>query len=393
VLLTDLLDLCDFNAFPFDFRPTQTPQIWAGERRVLHELTHFRDNVMANALVEFGVITGQYGSGKSHSLLHLRYLISEFQKEPPTLTVYIENPCGLGEKGRFTEVYQYTVSQGFGRETVRKICERARSYFVSKAFSKLTPEEQKVALTEKTHLNEVARQLYQARTASSPITFGALSALADNEDDAWEWLTDQESVSNVGGDSVQAIGSHLICAKALATLIRLATLREDSKPTFFQSVFILSDQTEDLAQLRAGQFQEQIAGWRTLLDEVDGNFGLLWAMDGASEDIVSNFTEAISRRMTADPERLRLVPLSGNAPKEFLTEVMKFFRKPAASVPSPVYPFDDASLEALINSTPEKRPSYLLGAGRKVLTKAASKDLLNKRGDILSPDDVATCLS
>jgi len=386
--LQQLLEICKFTDFPFDLKPTKSPNVWAGRPDVLKQLDEFRYNVEVNGLVEFGILTGDHGAGKSHSLLHLKYQIdtSPSKKDlPKSLAVYIDNPCGLGPKATFVENYRYILNHALDKEKVIRIFASSNTIINTAASEKLYElgKEKYVQITKDPQLlNQWHESIFKEIVGESPINYRIFKAISEDAQGAWEWLSvSNPRISSISGEKVQPLTSHILCAKSLATIIKLASLRHPKQPGLYGATFILVDQTEDLATLKPGPFQEQIVGWRTLLDEVDKHFGMMWAMDGAAEDVSANFTDAIQRRQTIDPEKLKLLPLEGDEPKIFLTEVMKRFRKEKAKVPSDIYPFTDNGLEEAISQTSVKSPSALLNICRTIFARAAKNDVIQSTKD------------
>lgn len=390
--LQEAVDFCGFTDFPFDLKPNKSPQVWAGRKDVLQQLEEFRYNVEVNGLVEFGILTGEHGSGKSHSLLHLKYLIeSAASEESRSLCIYVDNPTGLGPKQTFLENYRYILNHALDSEKVKNVFSHAEAVVnkrVSLKLEQMQPEERRGITQEELRLKQLREQVYDDLIGESPINYRLFRAIAQGESGSWEWLT-AGGLSEVGGEEVQPLASHILCAKSLATIVKLSTLVGDEVPSLYRAIFILVDQTEDLAGLKPGPFLEQITGWRTLIDESEGKLGVMWAMDGAAEDVNANFTDAINRRQTILPEKLRLLPLEGEEPKRFLTDVMKNFRKGDAQVPSEVYPFTDDGLDEAIAQTPVKIPSFLLNTCRTIFTRAARENLLSNTGDVLDRQKVS----
>lgn len=397
--LQRLLEICKFTDFPFDLKPTKCPNVWAGRPEVLNQLEEFRYNVEVNGLVEFGILTGDHGSGKSHSLLHLKYLVDTFsikEKLPKSLTVYIDNPCGLGPKATFTENYRYILNHALGRQKVIQIFHNSVEIIntiTSERLYGLSKEEHVKITSNEELLNQRRETIYIEIVGGSPISYRIFKAIAEDSEGAWEWLSlSNPKISTIADEKVQPLASHILCAKSLGTIIKLASLRHHERLPMYGATFILVDQTEDLATLKPGPFQEQIGGWRTLLDEVERYFGMMWAMDGAAEDVSANFTDAIQRRQTIDPEKLKLLPLEDGEAKIFLTEVMKRFRKEKADVPSVTYPFTEDGLQEVVNQTLVKNPSALLNIARTIFARAAKNDVIRSTKDSIDKDVVVKLL-
>jgi hypothetical protein len=391
--LSQLVDLSEFTEFPFDLKPTNSPQVWAGMKRVLEGLLEFRDNVEVNHLVEFGILTGDYGTGKSHSLLYLKHLIDSTPRDGGSLTVYIDNPVGIGAKGTFVEDYGYIMSHSIGNEKLQKIFANAEDLvntIAAEKISKLKPAEMIEINKSSAKTDEMREQVYVEKVGESPLTYFIFKELVAGNPDAWEWLLGESS--QIGKEQVQPLTSHILAAKALATVIKLATLRHDGKK-HHTAVFVFIDQTEDIGGLKPGIFQEMIAGWRTLIDELESNFGMLWAMDGQSEDVVGNFGDAIDTRVTVNGEMLKLVNLEDEDAKTFLTEVMKYFRKKGSGVPSPIYPFTEDGLDEAVVSTTPKTPRALLTKCRMIFTRAAKANAVKSKKDVLNQDKVRELLA
>lgn len=374
--LKQFLGIADFTHFPFDIKPAKWASVWAGRPRILQELVLFMDNVITNGLSEFGVVTGRRGSGKSHTLLHLRYLVEQTEQAgaQPSLCLYIENPIGMGSKGTFAENYRYLLNTVLGKR-------KAQSIFKS-AMQEL---KRRVVLIRKSSGSDsdesVRSQVYEDIVGDSPITWDLFNAILNDSDKWWEWLSGGSRISKVGDIAVQTLTSHVLCAKSLATIMKLATLIDaNSKPVNYNAVFVLVDQTEDLARLPGGAFQDQIVGWRTLVDEMDSRFGMLWAMEGSAEEIEASFTEAIQRRQTTDPGKLTLFPFGTLEAMEFLIQIMSTFRKDGSRLHR-TYPFEPSALAEIVSKTRNKTPSQLLLNCRLIVLWAIRKDIITKKGD------------
>lgn len=389
--LEELLKICDFKSFPFDLKPNVSPDVWAGRQEVLKELGYFMSNVIDNRLAEFGIISGGYGSGKSQTLLHLRFMVNEQAKNKgyQVLCAYIPNPVGLGAKQSFVENYQYVVSQGIGQETISKICRACKDAIQTSASENMTKEELQAFLRDTSGQEIRYKKVFNELMSDPPIPYELLGKLIDQDAEAWQWISGQKAHNNIGGVSVQPVTSHIVCARTLAQIITLATKSPTkAKETACKASFILVDQAENIAQLDARAYQEHIAGWRTIIDEIGNSFGLLWAMDGRAEDILGNFSEPIQRRLTIDPRKFALESLYDDEPREFLEQIIGVFRQPGSTVPIKTYPFTKDALDEIVNLTSNKTPSNLLTACRRVFTRAASDDIVMKKGDLIEADYV-----
>ena len=197
----------------------------------------------------------------------------ESNSEPGTpLTIFVDNPIALGVKGTFSEVYKYIMTPTLGRETLQRVIIAARDELYRRAadgLTKLSPNRRQEIMRSDEEQTQWRIQHFRDLVGDSPLTYSLFLKLVEGDDRAWGWLVGGNGrIKEVAGESVQPLTSHIICAKMLAMLFRLATLTgEDDKPLLFDSVFLLVDQTEDLIQLGPGPYQEQIGGWRTLIDE------------------------------------------------------------------------------------------------------------------------------
>ena len=150
------------------------------------------------------------------------------------------------------------------------------------------------------------------------------------------------------------------------------------------------DQVEDIQSLSGGAFPEQIKGWRTLHDEATNALGLLFGMDGTSEDIEPIMTDALYRRMTMPP--ISLKTLQPDECKSLLLGVMKVFRRNGSTLPDN-YPFTSDGLMEVVNRTAEKLPSYLLNNCRQVFSKVARNNNVQSTSEFIDESLVSTYLS
>lgn len=393
--LEELLNICQFKSFPFDVKPNISPDVWAGRQDILDELNYFRNNVIGNHLAEFGIVCGDYGSGKSQTLLHVRYMIEEEAREQgyDVLCVYIPNPCGLGGRQNYVENYQYIVSQGIGQANIAKICKAAKDAIQASVSETMSKEELQDMLRDTSAQERKYKKKFGELMTDPPIPYELLDSLIARNTQAWEWISGQKAHNNVGNVSVQPLTSHVVCARALAQLIILATkCPTTSKDAAYKAVILLVDQAENIAQLAARTYQEHIAGWRTIIDEIGGMLGLLWAMDGKAEDVIGNFTDAIQRRQTIDPRKLSLDLLYEDEPKEFFQQIIGIFRIEGANMPTDVYPFNEAALQEIVSLTAVTTPSNLLNNARRVFTRAAADDVVIELGDVINADYVTSVI-
>ena len=396
--LREFLEICGFREFPFEIKPIRHPEIWAGREKILKELKHFVTNVKVNGLCEFGIITGEKGSGKTHSLFHIRYIIEQDAKEEgiPALVGYIDNPCGLGPKKLFPEVYRYITSAVLGSEELKKIFANSIdliNQLAVKKSSSLPPGEQARIRTPK-EWSEWCESIYKEIINKPLIPYKLMKSLTEGESKALDWITGMTKKSErIRGVTVQPLVSNILCAKALANIINLAVLRKtDGTPNLYSAAFLFVDQLEDIGTASPTVHRDQIVGWRTLIDEVQSYFGVLWAMTGSAEDISSYLTPAVDRRQTSNPEKLKLLPLEIDKVREFIIEIMKHFRKVDVKVPS-IYPFSKDGLEEVITQTTERLPSHLLTSCRIVTTKAAEEDRISSVKDKIDRDMVLEYLT
>lgn len=343
-------------------------------------MKYFCDNVILDNLSEFGICTGGHGSGKTHTLFHTKYLTETYNI--PSKSVYIENPCGLGGKGQFKEVYKYILSTSLGWEEITKICLCSKEIIfkiASEKIEKLPPEKRQEINRDDTKKDELRENIFKEIVGeTSPVSFRNFLDLTNGNIEIQQELEKKPS--------------HIICAKVLATIIKLATLRKiDGTPGRYGAFFIFVDQTEDIAKLGATIYLEQIVGWRTLIDEVEKSLGMLWALDGSAEDIYGLLSDAIQRRQTIIPEKLRLLEFEENEAYSFIIDLLNYFRENNAKV-NETYPFDKEAIREIIIQSPSKAPSHLLTNFRAVFTKVARRDLIKSTKDIITKDIVLQLL-
>lgn len=393
--LEELVSLCQFKSFPFDLKPSLSPEVWAGRHDFLQELNYLRKNVIEDRLAEFGIITGTYGSGKSQALLHLRYLIQRDMQanDYEVLCPYIPNPCGLGPKQSFIENYQYIIAQGIGQKNIQAICRGAKAVIQAAVSDTKTKEELTALISDETARTALNKSKYHEFMTDPPIPYEVLDSLIAGESQSWEWLSGQKPVGSVGRITVQPMTSHTVCARTLANLIILATQSPTpSKASPFRAVFLLVDQIENLIELGAKVYQEMVAGWRTLIDEVGKGFCILYAMDGKSQDILSILGEPLETRLTIDPNKLSLDVMYDDEPVEFLKQIITSFRITGAELPSDIYPFTEKALDEIVALTSTPLPRNLLTACRRVFTRAAADDRVRTIEDVIDADDVTATI-
>jgi hypothetical protein len=92
-----------FKTWPFRVVPERSPDVWADRKRLYEDMSRaFRDTVEKKRSTAM-CIWGYVGAGKSHSLLHFRWL---FENEKKNIVVYSPLPKQMR---RFADLYQ----QGF----------------------------------------------------------------------------------------------------------------------------------------------------------------------------------------------------------------------------------------------------------------------------------------
>lgn len=117
----------DLRQDPFPIVPDGPVHNWAGREGLKEDLVDLISGVRARdiGVTEFGIIYGEYGSGKSHALRYLKTLIDEDVEEFSSLAFYVERPR-VATKLNFLELYKYIIIS-LGRERLKQICLRVRA--------------------------------------------------------------------------------------------------------------------------------------------------------------------------------------------------------------------------------------------------------------------------
>src|SRR6266851_985765 len=92
-----------FRSWPFRVVPQESPETWADRKELLEKYRGIIDDVVKRRRSAISIVWGEFGAGKSHSLLHLRHTV---QSELGCQVVYSPLPKQIRQ---YSDLYR----QGF----------------------------------------------------------------------------------------------------------------------------------------------------------------------------------------------------------------------------------------------------------------------------------------
>lgn len=378
------LELAKFTDQPFRLLPREKVTIWAGYHEIREQLLEIVKSPRADrvGLYEFAIIHGALGTGKSHALRFLQYLINEEHgKEFNSIVCYVER---LRVEANTDFLALYRAIMRLLRDDMKKVGE-----VVEKIADKQVDEAWEAASADVTKL--MKRQDFRDRTLPTiysrlsptyPALPRLLSAAYQGDEVATTILLGgkpKTAMSKYGLDNL--IDTEYEALRCLAAFINLCT-KTDNDATYlplFKCFYLFIDEVERLRDFPTRNVQSINQGIRDLVGACPEHFCLLLGASEEAAGIEAYIEDDVMTRLSR--ELMEIPELDVEQAVNFIKEVMQQYRQPDAKVPE-THPFTDDALREIALQVTQRTPRNLFRDCQTVLRKAVLTGSLETKGVI-----------
>ena len=100
------------NPFKSHYGFTAENPLWAGSQEVKQKIEQLIDDITASKMQQYAILCGEYGTGKSYSLLYFQQRLNLNPSNKQVIGLYVENP------GNSVQQFYRTIIQGIGSATL-----------------------------------------------------------------------------------------------------------------------------------------------------------------------------------------------------------------------------------------------------------------------------------
>lgn len=366
------LEIAKLRRNPFTLVPNETVTNWAGYVNLRTKLIDIIQSCRSDqvGLSEFVILHGDLGTGKSHALRYLRYLISDKGKnEFKSPCVYLEtlkvaaNMSFIALYKKIVEILVPHIKETADwldlavEETAKSLNPNGRQHEHQKEIDRIyrdpgvTPGYPPLSLL----LRGIKEGSTEALTLLLGGKLGGANAMAK--------YTEYNMTSAIESeyDATKCLGAYVnLCTRGSSTLSDGDIMARNRAFYFF------FDELEIANDFRPQEVLSVNQGIRDLINACPENCCFLFGMTGDVRNIYGLLTQPVIRRMSRDP--LEIEPLTSEEAVEFLKQVLKAHRSDEKD--SDEYPFREDALLAIAEATQIKTSSELFRGCRRVLEKS-----------------------
>ena len=378
------LELAKFTDQPFRLLPGEKVTIWAGYHEIREQLSEIIESPRVDrvGLYEFAIIHGALGTGKSHALRYLKYLINEERGEEfNSIVCYVER---LRVEANTDFIALYRAIMRLLKDDLKKVGE-----VVENIVDKQVDEAWEAASADVTKL--MKRQDFRARTlpaiySSLSPTYPALPCLLSAAYQGDEGATTvllggkpKTAISKYGLDN--PIDTEYEALRCLAAFINLCT-KTDNDAThlpLFKCFYLFIDEIERLKDFPTRNVQSINQGIRDLVNACPEHFCLLLGASAEAAEVEAYIEDDVMTRLSR--ELIEIPELDVEQAVNFIKEVMQQYRQPDAKVPE-THPFAEDALREIALQVTQRTPRNLFRDCQTVLRKAVLIGSLETKGVI-----------
>ena len=323
--------------------PIQDDPIWAGRHKLRRHIELIIKRVLRSRKSECIVINGDYGTGKSHTLLFFHKNINEARYDGSSISIYIKNP------GRTITDFYLSLINSLSHSLIVQVSKKVAGAAIREFLSDLAKPgdaENAQYLLERckdllSHEN-LTKALVQKRVASRDFASSiAWLALDENTEIVWKWLSgvrlEPRQMRRIGALTQLYLPEQV--EEALCGLVGML------RACGYSTVFLMLDEVEDLLNVRDDKLRFQyLCSLRRIIDRNPMNFCFIFACteDGWRE-ILLNYQPLASR--LAKGNFIQLFNLTFEEMRVFIEEYLRQYR--TADPLFPLYPFKDEALKCI----------------------------------------------
>ena len=341
------------------FRPNTTADadprrgIWVGyskeQRQLMKLLTRSRADQVGN--INFVLVYGELGAGKSHALMWAQYQVSLAQSEDfNCLAYYI--PTLLKDKAKLSFATAFT-------EDIVQRTSLVRDVEVYVQFL----DEQIVAYKRD---NAIDASVTKAEVLKKMLPSMELVNLADQ----LLKTNDERAVREL----LTPKGDHqaMLLFTRLANLFTHGFQNSDEPIRYKQAIYLFIDEIDQLAFVPAKEAREQNATLRHIYDQCPTCFCLVLGFTATSAELNILFEEYVLSRVT---RQIILDFLKPEEAKEFIVALLDYARIDDSKKKKGFYPFTEDATESVVAQVVSITPRKLVNMMQQVLEECRLADL------------------
>lgn len=355
-----------FRAWPFRVVPERAPEVWADRKDLLQGYLRVIDELVNRKRSLITIVWGEFGAGKSHSLLHVRWKV---QSQLNCHVVYSPLPKQMTQ---FSDLYR----QGFAGAM--------NFYDVAKASALLWKRVNPSGIDARMELESVERISKEISGGWSDFaqvisTLGRTVALTGSTTDprclaAGAWLRGQRLPTRelrlLGASSNLAYDADFV--RATIALIRLFVYSSAQERPFFW----LLDDCHFMAGLRPSQKGLALIqqGMRDVFDGCPTNLGLVMAFASKDSSHLEELLIGDIRSRTS--YKIEIPILNHNEAAEFIADLINDPATRLQTQNNKTYPLRSTAIQRfidLLSATKDLTPREIMKALDQLVSKAEAK--------------------
>ncbi len=371
-----------FTSDPFPLVPEAAVKHWAGREDIRRQLIDVIESVRVTDVgtSEFAILHGEYGAGKSHALRYVTTLINEERAaEFRSRAVYLPT-IRIDQKVSFVGLYHAIVEQ-LGTEFLERLAHDVRGRLDKSegVLKESLPKEELVALLAGGPNGVRQRAIEQVAKEDRPVV-RLMDELAKGNKDATRYLRGEKELPDIGLPA--AIETDFAATKALGSLFRVMTLEIGNQEPPCLGAYLLLDEFEAITEMKVAESGPLLNSLRELVNQVPYHFCLLLGFTAEAALIEAVVPQAILQRLSRS--YIEFPPLQAEEAKDFLVKHFAAFRPAGFANENPFYPFQEATIELVLEQITEMTPRNIFRKLRTVLERAIRRHDL-KAGEEIDP--------
>lgn len=343
--------------------------IWVGYEKQRSQMMKFLTRSRADQVgnVNFVMLYGQYGTGKSHGLLwaineithtakaefnSLAYYISSLRKDKGTLT--FAGAYRADVVGKSSYINDLWAFRNFLSGVISKLRESDSN------FADLRDEEALRRIYSQSDLARLAHEIYECSTQEELRQLLCPDKLTD-----YEAMTKFTAVVNLAVSDVR-IG--------------------DDTRRFKSAVYLMIDEMDDLIRASGKEARDINDILRHIYDSCPSRFGIAIGLSAEIADMSSIFYEYLLERIQ---KRIHLDTMDRDAAIDFVKRIMSEWRV-SVDGPSEYFPFSDDAVALIAGRLNRITPRRIIDVMQQVLEEVRLAGLDPSKGELADSDFLET---
>jgi len=347
----EFYELVNLTGNPFRPNPVYGPDprmnIWVGYEKQRNQLIKFLTRSRCDQIgnINFIMLYGDYGTGKSHALLWACYQIMHAQKDDFNSVCYII-PTLRKDKGKFSFAAAFA-DDLVAKATLKQDILNYRQYLHTCMYryrdannlgSTVSDEEILDRLIPANELQSLAKGIHRCEGLEQVEELLLPRGLTDYQ--ATTIFTNITNLFVLGYE----IGGEVL--------------------RFKKAVYLMIDELDDLLRASAKEAREVNDVLRHIYDNCPSCFALVIALSAEAATLPAIFMDYILGRIQ---RQILLEPLTKDGAMEFVKEILKANRLKKDVKRSGYFPFDESAIEAIVSQLRQITPRKVISTMQQVL--------------------------